>query len=81
VQASRGLLVIPGIEVSNSRFYHGKKNKGEIYKQLDEQMDKYYPLYGIFSQSSFHALGVFSLCTIVIKEAVKMAAGIILEKA
>jgi C_GCAxxG_C_C family probable redox protein len=59
---SMGFLLIPGVAVSNSRFYHGNKNKEEIYRQLDELVDKYYPLYGTCSQTSFHALNeVFDL--------------------
>jgi C_GCAxxG_C_C family probable redox protein len=59
---SMGFILIPGAAVSNSRFYFGNKNKEEIYKQLDELVDKYYPIYGTCSQSSFHALNeVFDL--------------------
>lgn len=59
---SMGFLFIPGVAVSNSRFYYDNKNKEDIYKQLDELVDKYYTLYGTCSQSSFHALNeVFDL--------------------
>ena len=59
---SMGLLLIPGAAVSNARFYHSYKNKEEIYKQLEELVDKFYSLYGTCSQSSFHALNdVFDL--------------------
>lgn len=44
-----GILLILEATFSNSRFYHGNKNKEEIYKQLDELVDKYYPLYGTCS--------------------------------
>jgi len=57
-----GFLFLPGVAVSNFRFYHDNKNKEEIYKQLDELVDKYYLLYGTCSQTSFHALNeVFEL--------------------
>jgi C_GCAxxG_C_C family probable redox protein len=59
---SIGFLLFPGAAVSNYRLYQGSKNKEEIYKQLGELVDKYYPLYGTCSQSSFHALNeVFDL--------------------
>jgi C_GCAxxG_C_C family probable redox protein len=59
---SMGFLFIPGLAVTYSHIYHGTKKKEEIYKQLHELVDKYYPLYGTCSQSSFHALNeVFGL--------------------
>jgi C_GCAxxG_C_C family probable redox protein len=33
-----------------------KKSKEEIFKQLDELVDKYLPVFGTCSQTSFHAL-------------------------
>jgi C_GCAxxG_C_C family probable redox protein len=69
---SMGFLLITGGAVSNSRFDHGNNNKKEIYKQLDELVDKYYPLYGTCSQTSFHALNeVFEL------KAVKIIKGLV----
>jgi C_GCAxxG_C_C family probable redox protein len=57
-----GFLLIPGLTVSYSRIHHGTNNKEEIFRQLDELVDKYYPLYGTCSQCSFHALNeVFGL--------------------
>ncbi|MGD8538897.1 MAG: C-GCAxxG-C-C family protein [Candidatus Aminicenantes bacterium] len=59
---SMGFLLIPGMVVSKSLFDTSPRNKEEIYKQLDELVDKYYTLYGTCSQSSFHALNeVFDL--------------------
>ena len=57
-----GFLLIPGRVVSKSLFDTSPRDKEEIYKQLDELVDKYYTLYGTCSQSSFHALNeVFDL--------------------
>jgi len=59
---SMGFLFIPGLTVSNSHIFHANKNKEEIYTKLDTLVDKYYPLYGTCSQTSFHALNeVFDL--------------------
>jgi C_GCAxxG_C_C family probable redox protein len=61
-RGSMGFLLIPGLAVSYSRIHQRTNNKEEIFRQLDELVDKYYPLYGTCSQSSFHALNeVFDL--------------------
>ena len=59
---SVGFLLLPGVVGSNLYFYQDNKNKEEVYKRLDELVDKYYFLYGTCSQTSFHALNeVFDL--------------------
>ena len=55
------LLACPGIltEVMAAK---GEKSKEEILKELDELVDKYFPIYGTCSQTSFSALNkVFDL--------------------
>ena len=57
-----GLLMFPGLLHSISIPEQITKSKEEVYQQLDELVDKYYPLYGTCSQTSFHVLNeVFGL--------------------
>jgi C_GCAxxG_C_C family probable redox protein len=57
-----GFLLAPGMAVPETGLYQTRKNNEELYRRLDELVDKYYPLYGTCSQTSFHALNeVFDL--------------------
>lgn len=51
-----GFLFAPGVTGPDARIYQTMQNNEDIYKQLDELVDKCYPLYGTCSQTSFHAL-------------------------
>ena len=51
ITLSTGLLISSHISCSGN-----KKSKAEIHKQLDELVDKYFPVFGTCSQTSFQAL-------------------------
>ena len=54
-----------------------KKSKEEIYRQLDELVDKYLPVFGTCSQTSFYALNeVFGLKADIIVRALASFPGI-----
>jgi C_GCAxxG_C_C family probable redox protein len=54
-----------------------KKSKEEVYKQLDELVDKYLPVFGTCSQTSFHALNeVFRLKADIIVRALASFPGV-----
>ncbi|MHA1360763.1 MAG: hypothetical protein ACTSRC_21790, partial [Candidatus Helarchaeota archaeon] len=55
------LLAFPGI-ITEVLAAKGYKSKEEIFKELDELVDKYFPRFGTCSQTSFYALNkVFEL--------------------
>ena len=55
------LLAFPGI-ITEVLAAKGYKSKEEIFKELDEMVDKYFPRFGTCSQTSFYALNkVFEL--------------------
>ncbi|MCX6328605.1 MAG: C-GCAxxG-C-C family protein [Bacteroidia bacterium] len=54
-----------------------KKSKEEVYKQLDELVDKYLPVFGACSQTSFYALNkTFNLKADIIVKALASFPGI-----
>ncbi|MEN8118143.1 MAG: C-GCAxxG-C-C family protein [Bacteroidota bacterium] len=59
---SVSVLLLPGTLLPAFKSVQNKESEEEIYKQLDELVDKYYPIYGTCSQTSFHVLNeVFGL--------------------
>jgi hypothetical protein len=49
------LLAFPGI-ITDVLATKGEKSKKEIFKELDEKVDKFMPMYGSCAQASFCAL-------------------------
>jgi len=46
----------------SSRSIYGEKQENELFKELDELIDKYFPIFGTCSQTSFYVLNkVFNL--------------------
>ena len=57
--SSLGITLSTGLLISSYTSCSGsKKSKEEIHEQLDELVDKYFPVYGTCSQTSFHTLNV-----------------------
>lgn len=57
VYSSLGITLSAGLFTSNlTSCSNTKSSKDEIHKQLDELVDKYFPVFGTCSQTSFQAL-------------------------
>lgn len=60
--SSLGIFILPGFNHPVYQPHPINKTKEEIYKQIDELVDKYFPVYGTCSQTTFHVLNeIFEL--------------------